>query len=74
MGGDFIKNRSFHKVEFQAVIMAAGLGSRMMDLTIRTPKPLLPIGNKPMVWYSVSLLEEAGFKGITWFLNPLYSR
>lgn len=62
MGGDFIKNRSFHKVEFQAVIMAAGLGSRMMDLTVRTPKPLLPIGNKPMVWYSVNLLEEAGFK------------
>ena len=51
------------EMEFQAVIMAAGHGSRMTDLTTRTPKPLLPIGNKPMIWYPVSMLENAGFEG-----------
>ncbi|CAB1326207.1 unnamed protein product [Coregonus sp. 'balchen'] len=30
-------------MELQAVLMAAGGGSRMMDLTYNTPKPLLPV-------------------------------
>ncbi|XP_077981499.1 translation initiation factor eIF2B subunit gamma-like [Glandiceps talaboti] len=48
-------------MEFQAVILAAGRGSRMLDLTSSTPKPLLPVGNKPLIWYSINLLEKAGF-------------
>lgn len=51
------------KMELQAVLMAAGGGSRMMDLTYNTPKPLLPVGNKPLIWYPLSLLERAGFEG-----------
>jgi len=38
-------------VEFQAVIMAAGTGSRMFPLTERIPKALLPVGNLPVIWY-----------------------
>nr|XP_006818161.1 PREDICTED: translation initiation factor eIF-2B subunit gamma-like [Saccoglossus kowalevskii] len=49
-------------MEFQAVILAAGRGSRMLDLTSSTPKALLPIGNKPLIWYPVNLLERAGFE------------
>ncbi|GAA6088429.1 translation initiation factor eIF-2B subunit gamma [Tachysurus ichikawai] len=49
-------------MELQAVLMAAGGGSRMMDLTYNTPKPLLPVGNKPLIWYPLSLLERAGFE------------
>lgn len=49
-------------MEFQPIIMAAGRGSRMTDLTSRIPKPLLPVGNKPMVWYAVDMLEKAGFQ------------
>ena len=48
--------------EFQAVIMAAGQGSHMMDLTASMPKPLLPIGNRPMIWYPVNMLQKAGFE------------
>jgi len=61
---------SFHlcvvvKMEFQAVVMAAGRGSRMTELTSCIVKPLLPVGNKPMIWYPVSMLEKAGFQGST---------
>lgn len=51
-------------MEFQAVLMAAGGGSRMMDLTYNTPKPLLPVGNKLLIWYPLNLLERAGFEEV----------
>lgn len=44
------------------VIMAAGQGSRMTDLTSKCPKALLPVGNMPMIWYTVNMLERAGFE------------
>jgi len=55
-------------MEFQAVVMAAGRGSRMTELTSCVAKPLLPVGNKPMIWYPVSMLEKAGFQGLTFKL------
>ncbi|CDQ87257.1 unnamed protein product [Oncorhynchus mykiss] len=51
-------------MELQAVLMAAGGGSRMMDLTYNTPKPLLPVGNKPLIWYPLNLLERVGFEEV----------
>ena len=50
-------------LEFQAVVMAAGRGSRMGELPRDIPKPLLPVGNKPMIWHPINMLENAGFKG-----------
>ena len=50
-------------MKFQAVIMAAGIGSRMSPLTDKIPKALLPVGNLPMIWYPINLLEKAGFEG-----------
>ncbi|KAM4721242.1 translation initiation factor eIF2B subunit gamma [Rhinophrynus dorsalis] len=51
-------------VELQAVVMAVGGGSRMMDLTTSIPKPLLPVGNRPLLWYPLNLLERAGFEEV----------
>ncbi|KAK9305587.1 hypothetical protein QLX08_003375 [Tetragonisca angustula] len=48
--------------EFQAVVLAAGGGSRMTELTRGQYKCLLPIGNLPMLWYPLQLLERVGFK------------
>ncbi|XP_031829988.1 eukaryotic translation initiation factor 2B subunit gamma [Nomia melanderi] len=48
--------------EFQAVVLAGGGGSRMTELTHGQYKCLLPIGNIPMLWYPLQLLEHAGFK------------
>lgn len=51
-------------MELQAVIMAGSRGSQMNDLTSSIPKPLLPVGNKPLIWYTVNMLERAGFKDV----------
>ncbi|CAL9688715.1 unnamed protein product [Knipowitschia caucasica] len=51
-------------MELQAVLMAAGGGSRMTDLTYNTPKPMLPVGNKPVIWYPLNLLERVGFEEV----------
>ncbi|XP_065204204.1 translation initiation factor eIF2B subunit gamma [Planococcus citri] len=52
------------KSEFQVVVLAAGKGSRITELTSRKPKCLLPIGNKPMVYYPLKLLEKSGFREV----------
>ncbi len=49
--------------EFQAVVLAGGRGSRFTELTRHKPKCFLPIGNLPMVWYPLNMLQKAGFKG-----------
>ena len=51
------------KMEMQAIILAAGAGSRMRELTRKKAKCLLPIGNKPMIFYPIQSLVDAGFKG-----------
>lgn len=48
-------------LEFQAVVLAAGSGSRFTDVTANKVKCLLPIGNFPMIWYPLQMLHRAGF-------------
>lgn len=50
-------------LEYQAVVLAGGKGSRMTEITARKAKCLLPVGNYPMVWYSLQMLEHFGFQG-----------
>ncbi|XP_029650205.1 translation initiation factor eIF-2B subunit gamma isoform X1 [Octopus sinensis] len=49
-------------MDYHPVILAAGTGSRMNDLTANTPKALLTVGNKPMIWYSINMCQKAGFQ------------
>ncbi|UCF79353.1 MAG: NTP transferase domain-containing protein [Candidatus Eiseniibacteriota bacterium] len=44
-----------------AVVMAGGLGSRMRPLTYTIPKPLLPIGERPILEIILSQLKKCGF-------------
>ena len=43
----------------QVIVMAAGLGSRLKELTKETPKPLLPINGKPMLETNIEYMIEA---------------
>uniref|UniRef100_A0A0N5C8S5 Translation initiation factor eIF2B subunit gamma n=1 Tax=Strongyloides papillosus TaxID=174720 RepID=A0A0N5C8S5_STREA len=44
--------------EFQGIVLAAGIGSRMTNLTTHVSKALLPIANIPMFWYPLYFLSK----------------
>ncbi|RPJ80921.1 MAG: nucleotidyltransferase family protein [Acidobacteria bacterium] len=48
----------------KALILSGGLSSGLVPLTINTPKPLLPIGNYPLILFQVSQLKKAGITEI----------
>ena len=47
-----------------AMILAAGRGERMRPLSDVTPKPLLPVGGKPLIAWQIEALARAGFRDI----------
>src|SRR3989339_793077 len=49
----------------KAIILAGGLGTRLHPLTINTPKPMVPIANRPLMEYVVELLAKHGIRDIT---------
>ncbi|MDI7276608.1 MAG: sugar phosphate nucleotidyltransferase [Anaerolineae bacterium] len=48
----------------KGVVLAGGLGSRLYPLTYATNKHLLPVYNKPMVFYPIETLVQAGIRDV----------
>ena len=48
----------------QAVLMAGGQGKRLMPLTEKTPKPMLPVGNQPLMEIIIRNLRKSGIRKV----------
>lgn len=59
---DLKKQKSILPLE--AMIMAGGRGERLRPLTDKTPKPMLPLGNKPIIEHNIDRLMSYGIEKI----------
>ena len=59
------------RLPVDAVLMAGGKGERLRPLTEKTPKPLLPVGNKAIIDHNVDRLINYGIRHISVTVNYL---
>ena len=55
----------------RAIILAGGKGTRLKPYTVALPKPLVPIGDKPILEIVINQLTDYGFNHITITINHL---
>jgi len=60
----FDLRRHKSKLPLECMIMAGGLGKRLLPLTENTPKPMLPLGNKPIIEHNIDRLISYGIEKI----------
>ena len=58
------KNRTYQAADTAVMLLAAGEGRRMLPLTLSTPKPLLKVGEIPLIEHHLLKLSSLGFKNI----------
>lgn len=66
---NLLQKKTFLPID--AVIMAGGRGERLRPLTLTTPKPLLPVGNKAIIDHNVDRLISYGVEHISVTVNYL---
>jgi dTDP-glucose pyrophosphorylase/CBS domain-containing protein len=59
--GDLVKE---YELPLRAVVMAGGYGRRLLPLTASVPKPMLPVGERPLLERIVQQLQRAGIRRV----------
>jgi dTDP-glucose pyrophosphorylase len=52
------------QTDLSAVIMAGGYGTRLLPLTEHVPKPMLPVGERPLLERTIEQLQSAGIREV----------
>ena len=53
----------------KGLILAGGKGTRLRPLTLNTPKPIVPVANRPFLLYQIDLMKSAGISEIVLSLS-----
>ncbi len=57
-------------MELKGLILAGGAGTRLRPLTHSSAKQLVPVANKPVLFYGIEAMRDAGIEDITIVVSP----
>src|SRR5438045_336307 len=57
-------------MELKGLILAGGAGTRLRPLTYSSAKQLVPVANKPVLFYGIEAMRESGIEDVAIIVSP----